>query len=420
MSISHQILANRLKQARISTGISQARVAETLNLSRPTISQIEAGERKVNSIELAKLAHLYGRSISEFLAEDFDSNTVLRTLFRTRLGSELQPTMLKAASHCLEIGRETQNLEQILGISNQASVAVPRQPTSPPANSTEAYEQAEEAAIAERARLGLGISPLPDLVDLFEAQGIRIALIELPDEVDGLTLFPPKVGPFIVVNSYKRGHARRRFSFAHEYAHVLFDSQEQSQISIKGDREEPRERRANAFAAAFLMPADGLRRQLAALGKRRKYGSFQVCEESASAVSGKNDADAIQPMEVVQLAHHFGVSHQALIHRLKDLGFLAPGVHSALEKARMDKSLFELHGMLFGRAIQAGQDAPESFRHRYLGLVLEALRREEISWGKGRELGRLIGMKDDEFQTLCDRAGLEPDVIDFMLPSDMV
>lgn len=420
MPISHQDLANRLKQARVSTGISQARVAEALNLSRPSISQIESGERKVNSIELAKLAHLYGRSMSEFLAEDFDSNTVLRTLFRARLGSELQPTMLQAASHCLEIGRETQNLEQILGISNQASVAIPKRFSSPPTNSTEAFEQAEEAAIAERARLGLGLCPLPDLVDLFEAQGIRIALIELPDKVDGLTLFPPKLGPFIVVNSYRRGHARRRFSFAHEYAHVLFDSQEQSQISIRRESGEPRERRANAFAAAFLMPVDGLRRQLAALGKRRKYGSFEVREEGSSAASGDSDADAIQPVEVVQLAHHFGVSHQALIHRLNDLGFLTPSAHSALEKARIDKSLFELHGMLFGRAIHAGQDAPESFRHRYLGLVLEALRREVISWGKGRELGRLIGMEDEEFQTLCDRAGLEPDVIGFMLPSDMV
>jgi Zn-dependent peptidase ImmA (M78 family)/DNA-binding XRE family transcriptional regulator len=420
MPITHKTLAERLKQARETVGISQARVAVALGLSRPTISQIESGERKVNSIELAKLAHLYGRSMSEFLAADFDPGSVLRALFRARLDQELQPIMLEAASHCLEIGRETHNLEKILGISNRPGPPLLGQAVAPADSRAESFEQAEEAACAERARLGLGIAPLPDLVDLFESQGVRVALLDLPDQVEGLSLFPPDLGPYIVVNCNRASHARRRFSFAYEYAHVLFDSHEQSQISLRGERDDPREFRANAFAAAFLMPADGIRRQLSSIGKRQEQISFRVSEGGLASVQGHDEWNAVQPTDVAQLAHHFGVSHQALIYRLNDLGFLSPEVYAALERARKDNSLFELHGILFGKATDAGADAPGAFRHRFLGLVLEALRRDEISWGKGRELGRLIGMEDDEFQTLCDRAGLEPDIIDFMLPSDMV
>jgi transcriptional regulator with XRE-family HTH domain len=53
-------LAARLKWAREQAGLSQGQVAQKLDVHRPTISQIEAGERNVRIDELDKFAEIYG------------------------------------------------------------------------------------------------------------------------------------------------------------------------------------------------------------------------------------------------------------------------------------------------------------------------------------------------------------------------
>jgi transcriptional regulator with XRE-family HTH domain len=56
-------IANRLRTARDAAGLSQGQVAKLLNLHRPTISEIEAGRRKVSGEELTQFASLYGVSV---------------------------------------------------------------------------------------------------------------------------------------------------------------------------------------------------------------------------------------------------------------------------------------------------------------------------------------------------------------------
>jgi transcriptional regulator with XRE-family HTH domain len=50
----------RLRWAREQAGLSQGQVALQMNLHRPTISQIEAGDRNVRIDEIERLAELYG------------------------------------------------------------------------------------------------------------------------------------------------------------------------------------------------------------------------------------------------------------------------------------------------------------------------------------------------------------------------
>lgn len=57
-------LGERLRAARELAGLSQGQVARILELHRPSISEMEAGRRKVSADEIAKLAHTYGVSIS--------------------------------------------------------------------------------------------------------------------------------------------------------------------------------------------------------------------------------------------------------------------------------------------------------------------------------------------------------------------
>ena len=53
----------RLKKARIASGINQADAAKKLKMSRPTLSSIEAGKRQVLASEILKFAELYNVSV---------------------------------------------------------------------------------------------------------------------------------------------------------------------------------------------------------------------------------------------------------------------------------------------------------------------------------------------------------------------
>ena len=53
------LIAGRLREARLLAGLSQGQVAKLMGLHRPTISQIEAGDRNVSAEEIARFAELY-------------------------------------------------------------------------------------------------------------------------------------------------------------------------------------------------------------------------------------------------------------------------------------------------------------------------------------------------------------------------
>ena len=52
-------IASRLRTAREAAGLSQGQVAKILSMHRPTISEAEAGRRKVSAEELAEFARIY-------------------------------------------------------------------------------------------------------------------------------------------------------------------------------------------------------------------------------------------------------------------------------------------------------------------------------------------------------------------------
>ena len=78
-------VAQRLRAAREMAGLSQGQVAEMMDLHRPTISEIEAGRRRVPSEELAEFAKVYRVSTSWLLGEESSG------------GSEEDPRVLFAA-----------------------------------------------------------------------------------------------------------------------------------------------------------------------------------------------------------------------------------------------------------------------------------------------------------------------------------
>src|SRR4051812_43285721 len=56
---SKQLIAERLREARRMSGLTQGQAAKRMDMHRPTISEIEAGNRNVSVPELARFAEVY-------------------------------------------------------------------------------------------------------------------------------------------------------------------------------------------------------------------------------------------------------------------------------------------------------------------------------------------------------------------------
>src|SRR6476646_1038769 len=78
--IDRQLIGLRLKEAREYLELSQDEVAKALHLPRSAISLIEAGQRKVDAIELKQLASIYQRPIAFFTGESSTLSATLETV----------------------------------------------------------------------------------------------------------------------------------------------------------------------------------------------------------------------------------------------------------------------------------------------------------------------------------------------------
>lgn len=407
MPITQQELGRRIRAAREACRMTQDEAARYIDVSRPSFVQIEAGHRSVSSLELDRLAYLFGRDIRELVADAFVEDDALAALFRAQADVAGQPAVLETLRECLAVGRELGNLERLVGI-DRALTAASSHPLPPPTTRWEAIRQGEQIADEERRRLGLGVAPLPELTELLESQGMRTWLVDLPDDVSGLTLSDRQSGTFVVVNRVHHP-LRRRFSFAHEYAHVVIDRDRFGMISRASSRDDLVEVRANAFAASLLMPEEGVRQLVARLGKGKPSRVHAEVFDEAGLLSvegrSKPGTQSLQLYDVVALAHQLGVSRPSMLYRLRNLRFVTEAELAQL-KASDDAGK--------GRALaeQLGLSEPDRGRtrsplaHRVLGLALEAFRRDEISRGKLRELAKMVGLSPKDVDRLVEAAGL--------------
>ena len=74
--LDRQTLGDRLRMAREYVGLKQEEVAQKLSIPRSALSNIEAGLRRVEAIELTRLAKLYQRPVSWFTGEQTPDETL--------------------------------------------------------------------------------------------------------------------------------------------------------------------------------------------------------------------------------------------------------------------------------------------------------------------------------------------------------
>ncbi len=77
--MAREQIARRCRELRDEAGLTQAEVAAKVGVDQSVISRIEAGERRVDSVMLQRLADVFGVSPAAFFAkgEDLGSPSVL-------------------------------------------------------------------------------------------------------------------------------------------------------------------------------------------------------------------------------------------------------------------------------------------------------------------------------------------------------
>jgi Zn-dependent peptidase ImmA (M78 family) len=244
---------------------------------------------------------------------------------------------------------------------------------------------------------------------LIETQGVRTGTVAMPDSVSGLTISHPKVGPFVVINE-RHSRERRRFSWCHEYAHVLLDKDAIGIVSRESERNELREVRANSFAANFLLPEEGVRQFVASLGKgsASRIHADIFDEAGVVAIDSRTDpaTQEIQLYDVVQLAHSYGVSVPSTLYRLRNLKLVSEPEFERLRSMDAEGRSRKIADALGVRTDETLEQRGE-FQRRFLSLGLEALRREKISQTKFLQLADRVGVSPWIAQELLVNAGID-------------
>lgn len=252
----------RLKSARLYRGLTLTELSRQTGITKQSLSQYENNKMATNPsyervIEIARTLR-FPRDY--FLEEDGCKTTTEVTYFRsltsaTKMSRTSQSMRLEFVAKIFEI------LSQYLEFP---VLEVPHIDFTP--NDDEFDDNAEEAMLQEiekiadllRMHWNLGDDPIHNLQTVMERHGIIVTAFNVDDtKIDAFsqrTILDHGEIYFVAVSEGVLPKARIRFDMAHELGHILLHPWSESLELIEKDEFRRRERQANMFAGAFLMP----------------------------------------------------------------------------------------------------------------------------------------------------------------------
>ena len=112
-TIERQRLGERLREARKYLGLNQEDVAAYLKIPRTALGDIESGQRRVEAIELTRLAKLYKQPIGYFTGEDAAAAALpTNVLFLARQAAKLSDQDKEEVSRFVEYLRARSQAEK--------------------------------------------------------------------------------------------------------------------------------------------------------------------------------------------------------------------------------------------------------------------------------------------------------------------
>lgn len=378
-------LGARLKVARETANVTQDTGAKAAGIARTTLVAIEKGQRSARIDELQALSRCYGVSVNSLLRRE---SVHVDLVPRFRSLPETGDAGIDQAARVLnDLVRAEVELENILGV--QRTHNYPTEKTILPGD---VRTQAEHDAQNLRNWLGLGEGPVQDLFAIMELQlGVRLYSRKLDAKVSGLFAYDDAVGACILINSSHRKD-RRTQTGAHELGHFTVTRRQPEVYQDEKHDNSRDERYANAFGRAFLTPA------------RAVMEKFKELTTGSSHLTRRH---------VILLANFFGVSRQAMVMRLEELGLTKKGTWDWFKDngSITDEQVRQV----LGPAAYEASIVDSAQSSRLFLLAIDAWKKGLISEGQMSEMLRL---GRTQVRELLDEAAAEEDEADdlFKLP----
>ncbi len=275
------MLGERLKRFRIARGMSLADLETAIDryVSSSTLSKYEKGTLQPSAKTLNRIAAALGIKSAQLWGEPPCDVELIAFRKRSKLGKKEQKRIKAFVAE--EVEKRIWLQEQV---SEQNTLELPILGIP-----VQDLEGAEEAAYTLRNMLNLGIAPIENLMAVLEDHGIYIIEVNASESFDGISAIARDdhdkvVAAAIVIRSDVQGD-RQRLNITHELGHLILD------INNNLDPEKA----AFRFGAAFLVPAEQVRKDV---GQRRKR---------------------FYNKQLFALKNRYGMSIQAILYRLRDL-----------------------------------------------------------------------------------------------------
>jgi Zn-dependent peptidase ImmA (M78 family) len=375
-------IGERLRLAREATNITQKQAADAISVARTTLVAIEQGQRRLRIDELQQLAKLYRMSVNAILRRE---SVHVDLIPRFRKLVDAKDLSAAAATELLaSLARAEVELENLLGVKRARNYP-PERPILP----GDVRAQAEQDALELRQRLGLGFAPIADIVTLLEMElGIRVYVRRFEGSVSGVFVYDDTLGACILLNA-NHPRERRNQTGGHELGHFISVRHEPEVLHADEPENSREERYANAFGRSFLTPAGAVRQK------------FQEVTAGSTHLTRRH---------IIVMAHFFGVSREAMVRRLEELGLNKKGTWEwfAANGGITDEQAVQVLGDLRtpDRHKQAA-DKPTTIRLNL--LAAEAYRRELLSEG---QLARLLHLDRIELREMLQDIELQEDEAD--------
>lgn len=293
---SENVEGERIRQLRLAEGMSQAELSEATGdlVSKQMISRYERNKAQPSPTVLKGLADAFGVPAADLFREpvaevQFDAYRRYK-----RLGKRKQEQIERRVERELE---RRIRLQDLLGhLHDDLPIPSREWKVSNP-------EDAEKAAVKLRDQWQLGLAPIANVTEVLEGHHVHVIRIDGFDDFDGLSARAwdgDELLAAAVIYGGGRAGERQRLTLAHELAHLVLDTEELPEDSSDTFDEEEAVFR---MGAAFLAPREPLLRNV---GQKRK---------------------SIQLQELLLLKEEYGMSMQALLYRLKDLGVISKYHH---------------------------------------------------------------------------------------------
>ena len=247
------IIPSRITEARESRAMSMEDLAESIGVTRQSVSKYERGIVSP-SPEMLQAISFSLKFPTEFFYKIEQKVMAESSSLFFRSNSNIAKKVKTACKYQIKWTDEVK--KQVGRYVNFVDLDIP---TLDGEYEDLTFEDIEELALDVRSKWGLSDDPITDLIGILENKGVILAQFAINNfcsfkGIDAFSCWQDGT-PYILYHPVRKSAVRTRFSILHELGHLIMHSSIAEDESVKKEVVDIADIQADRFAAAFLLPA---------------------------------------------------------------------------------------------------------------------------------------------------------------------